>query len=171
MGSCWRKPKKPEPVVEPPAKKQAVPEFKPSTFDFLEGITTKSVPKTSVNKRGKINVRDLLPKNMFTEYEKLDLPTLPVSTSDFNAEIFIVLNLLRTDQIFFVNNFLETIRARFISEDTFKTFSNETKKSTFGLYGVDSWIKYISEMEKTSPFALEWCTTSSCRWNCDYCVG
>ena len=150
MGWCWRKPKKPEPIVEQP-KIQSIPQFKPSTFDFLVGIKTKTVPKIDKKERGRINIKELLPNNMFAEYEKLELPTPSVTASDFSSEVFIVLNLLRAAPIFFANNFLETVRARFTDEYTFKSFSNETKTSTFGLLGVDHCINYISEMKPLAP--------------------
>ena len=154
MGCWWRKPKKNKASVEP--QKPAV-EHNQTDYDFLQRI--KVTTRTSNTGRGKINIRDLLPNNMFKHYERLDLPVSPVNLNSFVSEVYLTLNLLRADPIFFVNNFLETIRSRFQSEETYKSFSNEIRHSTFGLFGVDNCIKYISNMESRSPlywsFALQ----------------
>ena len=151
MGWWWRKPKKAKVEPEPNNHQDQSQGGKKTTFDFLQGISNKKQAKNLSNQRGKINIIELLPNNMFTHYEKLKLPIAPVDLSDFVKEAYIALNLLRADPVFFVNNFLETIRSRFQSDNTYKSFSNEIRHTTFGMFGVDNWIKYISNMVPCTP--------------------
>lgn len=126
MGWCCKKPKRQIHVVpaEPPPQVQSQPTWpKPKTSDIIGEISRKTVKKNEVSTRSQIDILKLLPQSIDVKYEKLGLPYPSVQVDDFWLYAFMTVNLLRVDPVFFVNNFLETVRSRYSDSETYKSFS------------------------------------------------
>ncbi|CAI2370532.1 unnamed protein product [Moneuplotes crassus] len=131
----------------------------PSTGDLINHLTDRPSPrkpKPKPKKPAKLDVYKLLPKDMYSYYEKKGLPDAPAKLDQYLKDVYFTLNLCRQDPIFFVNNFLEPMRGRYSKSNYYKDFMNNSKFTVEGISETDEIIDKLSakNVPKTSP--LEW---------------
>ena len=133
----------------------------PSTFSILHNIMEKKSasptksPVKAKSIRTTIDVTKILPKNMYKQYESLDLPQPPAKIGNFERDVYITLNLARADPVFFVNNFLEPVRGRFFKSFLYRDFNNVIRHTDEGIDATNHIIEYLSKTADKTP-ALTW---------------